>query len=78
MADLVPENSQTCDESPDITQTKSMLDSLMNLVASKVQMSLFRADLAFAAYRHLGAMRISTTSTISSTDLAISYIITID
>ncbi|CAD6594436.1 MAG: hypothetical protein ASARMPRED_009438, partial [Alectoria sarmentosa] len=77
MAELIPDNSQTCDESSDITQTKSMIESLARLTASEVPLSLFCADLAFAAYRHLRAMRNAVTCTTSTAEPTIVHLLSI-
>lgn len=77
LADLIPNNSQTCDEGSDITQTNSMLETLARLTASEVPVSLFCADLAFAAYRRLRAMRSPITLTTSSVDPTIAHLLSV-
>jgi hypothetical protein len=77
LADLIPENSQTCDEAVDIAQTKSMFESLSVFTTAKTPVSLFCADLAFATYRHLRPMRNFITSTTSSADPMISHLLSI-
>jgi hypothetical protein len=77
LADLIPENSQTCDEAVDIARTKSMLESLGVFTTAETPVSLFCADLAFAAYRHLRPMRNFITSTTSSADPTISHLLSI-
>jgi hypothetical protein len=77
LADLIPENSQTCDEAVDIARTKSMLESLSAFTTAETPVSLFCADLAFAAYRHLRPMRNFITSTTSSADPTISHLLSI-
>jgi hypothetical protein len=77
LADLIPENSQTCDEALDIARTKSMLESLSDFTTAETPVSLFCADLAFAAYRHLRPMRNFITSTTSSADPTISHLLSI-
>ena len=73
LADLIPDNSKACDDSVDISQTKNMLEVLGCLTESEVPASLFRADLAFAAYRHLQAMRTSCTFPDTNRDQMISH-----
>jgi hypothetical protein len=77
LADLIPENSQTCDEAVDIARTKSMLESLSVFTTTEAPVSLFCADLAFAAYRHLRPMRNFTTSISSFADPTISHLLSI-
>jgi hypothetical protein len=77
LADLIPENSQTCDEAVDISRTKSMLESLSVFTTAETPVSLFCADLAFAAYRHLRPMRNFITSITSFTDPTISHLLSI-
>ena len=77
LAEIIPDNSQTCDEDSDIKQTKSMLESIGQLTASEIPASLFRADLAFAVYRHLRAMRTSIAFTASDTDPTIARLLSI-
>jgi hypothetical protein len=77
LADLIPENSQTCDEAVDIARTKSMLESLSAFTTTETPVSLFCADLAFAAYRHLRPMRNFITSITSFADPTISHLLSI-
>jgi hypothetical protein len=77
LAELIPENCQTCDEALDIARTKSMLESLGAFSAAETPTSFFCADLAFAAYRHLRPMRNFITSTTSSADPTISHLFSI-
>jgi hypothetical protein len=77
LAELVPEISQSCDESTYIAHSVSMLDSLKAFTSAEVPISLFCADLAFAAYRHLRLTRNFVTSGNSSADLAISHLLSI-
>ena len=77
LADLIPENSQTCDEAVDIARTKSMLESLSVFTTAETPVSLFCADLAFAAYRHLRPMRNFITSITSFADPTISHLLSI-
>jgi hypothetical protein len=63
LADMIPENSQACTHAEEIVQTRHMLDALEAGRDAEVPVSLFRADLAFAAYRHLRPFLTSTNST---------------
>ena len=53
LADLIPQNSQVCDNETDVTRTKAMLESIKASSTMKVPLCFFAADVAFAAYRHL-------------------------
>ena len=53
LADLIPQNSQACNDETDIYETKALLDSIRDFTTLKAPVSLFAADIAFAAYRHL-------------------------
>jgi hypothetical protein len=78
LADLISENSQRCDESVDIARTNSMLESLAAFTTAEIPVLFFSADLAFAAYRHLGPMRnVTITSANSLTEPSISHLLSI-
>ncbi|MCJ1241189.1 hypothetical protein MMC14_009193 [Varicellaria rhodocarpa] len=53
LADLIPQNTQACDDEMDISGTKAMLESIRGFSTLKAPVSLMATDIAFAAYRHL-------------------------
>lgn len=57
LADLIPEQSHTSGDAVEFQEATSMIKSLEALTTNQVPVSLFRADLAFAAFRHLRPLR---------------------
>ena len=70
VADLIPEDSQTCENASLIAQTKLMLDSIAGLTAEDASSVFMCTDTAFAAYRHLRPtlnIRIASSSEVDPT-----------
>ena len=70
IADLIPEESQSCETTSLIAQTKLMLDSIANFTAADPPAVFMYTDTAFAAYRHLRPtlnIRIASSSEVDPT-----------
>jgi hypothetical protein len=57
LVDLIPEHSHPCADAVEFQETTSMIKSLEALTMNQIPVSLFRTDLAFAAFRHLRPLR---------------------
>ena len=73
LTELIPDNSEACDECEDIEKTRAIFGCLKASSTTEMPISLFRADLAFAAYRHLRTIFVIT----STLDSNISHLLSI-
>jgi hypothetical protein len=74
LADLIPENCQSCNEVEYAHTTKTILESLRAFSTSEVPISLFCADIAFAAYRHLRPFTVPSSTSADATTSNILFI----
>jgi hypothetical protein len=67
LADLIPQSSQGCSDESEVLSTKALLGSINSFNKCGSPISLFAADIAFAAYRHLRPFINPATSNIDPT-----------